>query len=62
MNSTPDPTTPEGRSEIARRLESLRAEAKEIRRKALENLEDEPSGALTNPSEIDLYRDRTNED
>jgi len=62
MSDLPDPTTPEGRNEIQRRIVKRRKEAEEIRRRAKEGLEEEPCGALTNPSEIDLFRDRKTED
>lgn len=57
----PDPNTKEGREEIQRRIEKRREEAKEIRKTVYENLDDEPSGAYTNPTEIDRYRDRGDE-
>lgn len=37
-------------------------DAEEARRRANQNVDDEPCGKLTNPSEIDLHRDRKNED
>lgn len=35
-------------------------DAEEVRRRAMQNVNDEPCGKLTNPSEIDLHRDRKN--
>jgi hypothetical protein len=37
-------------------------DAEDARRRAMQNVDDEPCGKLTNPSEIDLHRDRKNED
>lgn len=53
-----DPDTPEGRQEIERRLKKRKLEANSVRERAERNLNDEPSGKLTNPSEIDRHRDR----
>ncbi len=33
-------------------------DAEEARRRAMQNVDEEPCGKLTNPSEIDLHRDR----
>jgi len=35
-------------------------DAEEARRRAMQNVDEEPCGKLTNPSEIDLHRDRKN--
>ena len=37
-------------------------DAEEARRRAMQNIDDEPCGKLTNPSDIDRHRDRKNED
>mgnify|MGYP001546198941 CR=1 FL=1 len=37
-------------------------DAKETRRRAMQNIDDGPCGKLTNPSDIDRHRDRKNED
>lgn len=48
--------------EEALRRAKLRSEkdAEETRRRAMQNVDDEPCGKFTNPSEIDLHRDRKN--
>lgn len=53
----PDPNTPEGRLEIEQRVKQLRSEGKLVRSRAEKNLDAEV-GALTQPSELDLHRDR----
>ncbi|HED16756.1 MAG TPA: hypothetical protein ENI64_08105 [Gammaproteobacteria bacterium] len=58
----PDPTTEEGRAEIAAILERLKPEAEEARRRSLIDVDDEPVGKLTIPNEIDLHRDRKEND
>ncbi|WP_097458696.1 hypothetical protein [Mangrovitalea sediminis] len=58
----PDPHTPEGMEEIRRRLAKRRAEAEEYRRRSEENVDEEPTGKWTQPNEIDLHRDRKNDD
>ncbi|HTF96677.1 MAG TPA: hypothetical protein VL995_11135 [Cellvibrio sp.] len=37
-------------------------DAEEARRRAMQNIDDEPFGKLTNPSDTDRHRDRKNED
>ena len=46
--------------EVARLRAKFRREkdAEEARRRAMQNVDDEPCGKLTNPSEIDLVRGR----
>jgi hypothetical protein len=58
----PDPTTEEGMAEAIRRAKKRKAEAESARNRAKENPDEEPSGKLTVPSEIDLHRDRKNND
>lgn len=58
----PDPTTNEGKTEIERRLKKIRREAADARRRAYDNADEEPSGVLTNPNEIDFKRDLKNDD
>lgn len=53
----PDPNTPEGRLEIERRVKQLKSEGKAARSRA-ENNPNEEVGALTQPNELDLHRDR----
>ncbi len=57
----PDPTTEEGKKEIRRIFEKRKLEAKEARERSEQDVEDEPSGKLTNPYEIDIHRDRKND-
>lgn len=58
----PDPTTEEGMAEALRRAKKRKAEAEAARNRAKENPDEEPSGKLTVPSQIDLHRDRKNND
>lgn len=52
---------PQTEEEARLRAKSRREkDAKEARRRAMQNVDDEPCGKLTNPSEIDLHRDRKN--
>ncbi len=53
----PDPNTLDGMKEIERRVKKRRKEAIDIRKRAKENTDEEPSGKLTAPSEFDLFRD-----
>jgi hypothetical protein len=59
MNTTPDPSTEEGRAEIQRRVR-LRAEkdGAAAREHALYKPDEEPSGKMTQPNDIDRHRDR----
>ncbi len=59
---TPDPTTEEGMKIIAERIKKRKADAVGARKRALTDIDDEPTGKLTNPNEMDLYRDRKNND
>jgi hypothetical protein len=58
----PDPNTPEGMEEIKKRILKRKAEAESVRQRALLNPDEEPSGKLTNPSEMDRHRDRKNDE
>ena len=53
-----DPFTKEGREEILKILERRRMLDRHLIERAYENVEDEPTGPLTCPSELDLMRDR----
>jgi hypothetical protein len=57
-----DPTTPEGMAEIKRRAQKAKAYAKKMRELAEQCPNDQPSGKLTQPNELDLRRDRRGED
>lgn len=52
----PDPSTPEGMAEINRRLKKVKPLTKEEMERAIADADNEPSGMLTNPTEIDLWR------
>ncbi len=54
----PDPNTPEGMEEIQRRIKKRKSEAESARKRASYRPDEEPSGKLTNPSDIDRHRDR----
>lgn len=58
----PDPDTEEGKKEIARRIKKIKEEAEKFRELAKNCDEDEPTGKLTNPSDIDRVRDRKNDE
>jgi len=58
----PDPTTEEGKEEIKRIFEKRKLEAEDARKRSEQCVEEEPSGKLTNPAEIDIHRDRRNID
>lgn len=58
----PDPDTEEGKKEIARRIKKIKKEAEKFRELAKNYDEDEPTGKLTNPSDIDRVRDRKNDE
>jgi len=57
----PDPNTKEGQVEIEKILKCREAEAKEARERSEKTVDDEPSGKLTSPNEIDLHRDRVDD-
>lgn len=57
----PDPNTPEGREEIARRARKRLKETQDIKDRAKKNPDEEPSGKLTNPNDIDRVKDRRSE-
>ncbi|MCF6323731.1 MAG: hypothetical protein L3J89_05320 [Gammaproteobacteria bacterium] len=54
----PDPTTEEGKEEVKRIFEKRKLEAEDVRKRSEQGIEEEPSGKLTNSSEIDIHRDR----
>lgn len=54
----PDPSTPEGLEEIKRRIEKRKSEAQSVRERASKDPDSEPSGKLTNPSDLDKHSDR----
>jgi len=55
--------TPDQEHERLRRInEKLKAEAEAVRRRAADHPDSEPSGKLTSPCELDLKRDRKNDD
>ncbi|MCE2027309.1 hypothetical protein [Sessilibacter corallicola] len=58
----PDPNSKEGKEEIARRVQKRKSELEDVKKRAQNTPDDEPSGKLTSPSEIDRMRDRKNED
>ena len=58
----PDPNTEDGMAEIQRRIKKRLEEAAEVRKRAEDDPDDEVSGKLTQPKEIDLVRDRKNDD
>ncbi len=51
-----DPTTEGGLKEIKKSLKKLKPELEELKRFAKENVDDESSGKLTNPSKIQIER------
>ena len=56
---SPNTKSPLTEEEARLRAKSRREkDAEEARRRAMQNINDEPCGKLTNPSEIDLVRDR----
>jgi len=59
----PDPFTEEGMAEIMRRIESrAKKDGAASRERALYKPDEEPSGKLTQPSDLDRHRDRKNAD
>lgn len=54
----PDPNTKEGREEIKRRAQKRKKEAADARKRAKENPDDEPSGKMNKPNDLDRARDR----
>lgn len=58
----PDPNTPEGQEEIQKRIAKRKKEAESVRRRAMLDPDDEPSGKLTNPSDMDRHKDRKNDE
>lgn len=63
ISDTPDPSTEEGMAEIHRRAR-LRAnkDGAAARERALYKPDEEPSGKMTQPNDIDRHRDRKNAD
>jgi len=51
-----DPTTAEGLKEIKKSLEELRPDLEKLKELSEKDLDGEPSGKLTNPSEIQTKR------
>lgn len=58
----PDPNTKEGREEIARRVSKRKKELEVIKKRALEEVDDEPNGKMTFPNDLDRTKDRNQED
>ena len=58
---TLDPTTPEGIAEAIKRAKKTKKFAKEMRELAETNPDDEPTGKMTRPTELDRHRDRKEE-
>lgn len=54
----PDPNTPEGKEEIARRAKKRLNEIRNIKSRAKDRPDQEPSGKLTQPNDIDRLKDR----
>lgn len=54
----PDPNTPEGKEEIARRARKRLKEISEVRNRAKNNPDEEASGKLTTPNDIERIKDR----
>jgi hypothetical protein len=57
-----DPTTAKGKAEINKILKRRETEAEEARKRSEENRDDEHSGKFTSPNEVDLHRDRNNDE
>ena len=57
----PDPRTEEGVEEIKRRLRKFNDDNDDVVKRSKTDVDDEPSGAMTTPSELDIKRDRGNE-
>jgi hypothetical protein len=58
-----DPTTPEGWAEVKRRAQKSKEYMRRMRDLAYSgDPNDEPSGKLTQPNEMDLHRDRKSDD
>ena len=58
----PDPNTAKGKAEINEILKRRETEAEEARKRSEESIDDEVTGKLTSPNEIDLHRDRNNDE
>jgi hypothetical protein len=59
----PDPSSGEGMAEIQRRIKSrVKKDGAASRERALYKPDEEPSGKLTQPSDLDRHRDRKNAD
>ncbi|MBL4799346.1 MAG: hypothetical protein JKY50_18230 [Oleispira sp.] len=54
----PDPRTEEGVEEIKRRLRKLNYDHDDVVKRSKTDVDEEPSGAMTTPSELDVRRDR----
>jgi hypothetical protein len=57
----PDPRTEEGAEEIKRKLRKLNYDNDDVVNRSKTDVDEEPSGVLTTPSELDIKRDRGNE-
>ena len=53
----PDPRTKEGAEEIKRRLRKFNSENNDVVKRSETNVDEEPSGAFTTPSELDIRRE-----
>lgn len=51
-----DPTTKEGKEEIKKQLDELKDEIKHYKELSEKDVDEEPTGPLTNPSEISIKR------
>lgn len=58
----PDPFTAEGQAEIRRRIERVKKTFTDDVERSIKNADDEPTGPLTNPSELDLRRNYKHDD
>lgn len=56
ISNIPDPNTPEGMAEINRRIKRIEDMSKGDVERAKANADSEPTGQLTNPCELDLWR------
>jgi len=57
-----DPTTDKGMQEIKKSLGKLGADLKKLKNLSEKDLDGEPNGKLTNPSEIQIKRTTTTND
>ena len=60
---TLDPTNPHDLEELKKRLkEFAQKDVDEFRKRLNDEIDEDPVGKLTSPSEFDLYRDRKHND